>query len=206
MVSMILRSMLRRGIAVVPTIVIGFWAISATAASASCAEPVRTEQALTEAPTVFVGTVSDIQFDGRVATFTVEDVWRNEVPTTVVVTGGPSLAELEAAQAQGQDLVTSVDRTYLVGQRYLVASYGNEGPVLLDNACSVTQPYQADLDQYRPASAHAPTGAVVPEVTENGLTPLALTGLAIAVGGLIAATVALALRMRRGNPSHPASV
>lgn len=205
MVSTILRSMLRRGIGVVPTIVVGFWAMTATAASASCAETVSIEQALIQAPTIFVGTVSDIQFDGRVATFAVEDVWRGEVPATVVVTGGASLSALEAAQAQGQDLLTSVDRTYLVGERYLVASHGNEGAVLLDNACSVTQPYQADLDQYRPASAHAPSGAVAPEATENGLTPLAWTGLAIVGGGLTAATVALGLRARRARRSRPAS-
>jgi hypothetical protein len=196
---------LRRGVWLVPMLLVMFTFLGASPAWASCAEPISTQQALDDARTVFVGTVADLQYGGRVATFIVEDVWKGEVGGSVVVNGGPGLDELEAANGQGQDVVTSVDRTYEAGEQYLVVSHGNDGDVLLDNACSITQPFGSDLGQYRPASADAPLGSGAPVVTEEGLSLFESAGLTVLTLGVIAGTVAIVQRLRKLDRLDPAT-
>lgn len=137
---------------------LGFVMMAAPAAGASCAEPLPLDEALAGAEIVFVGTVSDVQHDGRLAGFVVDEVWKGEVAAKVLVSGGPSPADLEATDF-GETIVTSVDRNFERGERYLVVPFGVEEGVYMDNACSVTQIYDPGLDDFRPASAHAPVEA-----------------------------------------------
>lgn len=131
-------------------LVSALWAGTASA-HASCAEPLPLDQALAQADTVFVGTVTSLDHGDRIATFRVDETWRGDLGATVIVSGGPSPAELEAARAEGLDMMTSVDRTYVAGATYLVVAHGREGEVLLDNACSATQVWTDDLGRHRPA-------------------------------------------------------
>jgi hypothetical protein len=196
---------MRRRVWLVPMLVAMFTFVVTPPARASCVEPIPIAQALDEARTVFVGTVTDLQYGGRVATFIVDDVWKGDVSGSVVVNGGPGLSELEAANAQGQDVVTSVDRTYETGGRYLVVSHGNDGDVLLDNACSITQPFSSDLDQYRPESAAAPPGAATRVVTDDGLSVFGWTGLIVLTAGVVGGTFAIVRRLRRLDRLDPAT-
>lgn len=122
-------------------------------AQASCAESIPVPEAIANAKAVFVGTVTDTEHQDRLATFEVDQIWKGDVDRIVLVNGGPALSDLEEAKALGHQVHTSADRSYQVGNRYLVVAHGSEGRVLLDNQCSVTQVYNSDLDQYRPDSA-----------------------------------------------------
>ena len=190
-----------RRIWLLPALAFGFVFLSVPPATASCAEPVPIEQSLGEAPTVFVGTVTHVQYSGRVATFQVEEVWKGDVGVVAVVNGGPGLSELEAARAQGQEVFTSVDRTFESGSRYLVVSYARDGALLSDNACSATRAFTADLEQHRPDSAYAPVAAAAPDTGDEGVPP----GIWIGLAALVVATAAMvvAIRRLRMRPTHP---
>ncbi len=135
--------------------------LNAAPALASCAPPVPLDQALADAPTVFVGTVVELRFDDRFAVFDVEDVWKGDLPDRIEVNGGPALADLESLD-KGTYMSTSVDRTYRLGERYVVVSYGLDQTALTDNVCSATQEYTDHLTQFRPADAHPPTPTQMP--------------------------------------------
>ena len=143
-------------------VVLAALGLSTGRAVASCAAPVPLDQAIAEASNVFVGTVAELRFDDRFAVFDVEDVWKGDLPDRVEVNGGPSIVDLESA-GDGVSVATSVDRTYRLGERYLVVSHGLDQDVLADNACSATREYADDLVDFRPADAHAPTLTEVPE-------------------------------------------
>lgn len=178
--------------------------VHAGVAHASCLELPAVPVAMSDAETVFVGTVTSAEYLDRVATFQVEEIWKGDIGANVVVTGGPSVRELEAAAARGEDLVTSVDRSYAVGTRYLVVSHGSDGDVLLDNQCSVTQVYSADLDQYRPDTALivTQTGDPTPTVsTEAAVNYGLIVGLGVAVIGI--GVAAFAIRNRREKLGGP---
>ena len=124
---------------------------SASPAAASCAPPLSLADALTNSDLVVVGTVTAARSANRIATVAVEDIWRGDADTQIEVAGGPD------SLSGG----TSVDRTYIVGQRYLFfiwepALHGNAGTFgarYEDNVCTDTRPFTADLEQLRPASA-----------------------------------------------------
>lgn len=179
---------IRRGAWVVPTLVLALMFTAVGAAHASCAEPLPLPQALDQAQTVFVGTVTGVDYGDRVATFRVDDLWKGNAGGTAVVNGGPALADLEAARTQGSDVATSVDRIYVLGEQYLVVSYGMDGNALADNACSATQPFTPELDEFRPASPPATPGGAL-----DGWAWAGLAGLALALGGAI---VVASRRMR----------
>ncbi len=171
--------------------------LSSGAALASCAEPPPLEEALGAAETVFVGTVTGVRFDGRVASFEVEDVWKGDLGGSAVVNGGPSLAELEASAAQGQSVHTSVDRSYEPGRRYLVLSYRSDAGVLADNACSSTRIYTADLAGLRPETAYEPA----PQSETGGEGIATWTVVALVVAGIgVGAGIGLGLRSVRHRP------
>lgn len=195
---------IRRGAWLLPTAAFALVFVIAGSAHASCAEPIPIDRAVDEAQTVFIGTVTDLQYDGRVATFRVEDVWKGDVAGTAVVSGGPKLSELEAARAQGAGVATSVDRYYDRGERYLVVSYAKDGDALLDNDCSATQPFTSDLDQYRPASARGPVASANPIVEIDALSTPAWVGLA-GLALVLAAATAVVLRARRHHRSGTAT-
>jgi hypothetical protein len=167
--------------------------MAAPATGASCAEPVPLDQALAEAETVFVGTVSELQHEGRLARFVVDEVWKGEVPATVLVSGGPPPSQLEGS-GPGETIVTSVDRHFEVGMRYLVVPFWVDQGVYIDSGCSVTQVYDSSLAQYRPESAHPPV--------EAGIDDAVLTArVALGVIAVVAAAALLIARSRRGQAS-----
>lgn len=168
---------------------------AAAPAAASCAAP---PVGYAGTAYVFVGTVLDVGASGRDATVRVEQVWRGSVPAgTVEVHGGPDLAA-----------VTSVDRTYTAGARYVFAPFQRDGRRFLDNACSATSPYTAAV---RPRSAGVPavgpaSGAgsdvsVVPlserRAAPAGGWPWAPVGAGAGSAVLAAGLAGLLLRRRR---------
>jgi hypothetical protein len=165
--------------------------MAAPAAGASCAEPMPLDLAFAETETAFVGTVSELKHDGRLASFVIEEVWKGEVPATVLVSGGPTLSELEGT-GLGGTIVTSVDRRFEKGMRYLVVPFGVDQGVYMDNACSVTQAYDSSLDEYRPESANPPV--------EVGTDDAMLTArVALGVLAVVTAAALVIARSRRGQ-------
>ncbi len=127
--------------------------MAAGAAGASCRRPPVMEESAARADLVFVGTPVELTHGGRWASVAVEDIWKGEPDgDRVEVRAGP------------QSGFSSVDRTYVLGTRYLVfamappvdprllASYG-EGVKWTDNECSFTQPYSSSLAESRPSTA-----------------------------------------------------
>lgn len=148
-------------------VVLATLGLTAPPVVASCIAPVPLDQAVDGASSVFVGTVVELRSYDRFAVFDVEDVWKGDLAEKVEVNGGPALASLESTD-EGVGLATSVDRTYRLGGRYLVVSYGfDRDDVLADSACSATREYTHDLIDFRPADAHAPTPT---EITETDST------------------------------------
>ncbi len=168
----------------------------AAPASASCAPPLPIGQALDEASYVFVGTVTALRSDDRYATLDVEEVWRGDLAATVEVNGGPSPADVGAAEADGLSISTSVDRTYTLDQRYLVVSSGMEAGVLADNACSATTEYTDDFDQFRPVDSYVPTAAPTDTSVEESEDSLSLWWLLTGGSVLIVGLVFLVARRR----------
>jgi len=156
---------------------------SPTTASASCVA--IDLEAWKTADVVLVGTVTSVANNDRWAQVAVEEIWRGpDQPAEVVVKGG------------GADpgMMTSVDRTYVAGVRYLF-TLTVAGEDLTDNACSgTTEAESADIDRIRPADARlvSTPGAVDDGPDLGGLAgPLVLVA---AIGGLLLATVLLARR------------
>lgn len=109
-------------------------------ASASCAMPPPLDEAVAAAPIAFVGTATDVR-DGTIAHFAVEEIW-----------AGPDLVEVTVHGGEGGGAVTSVDRSFLRGERYLVLPY-TDGAELRDNSCTSTQVWTEELARLRPADA-----------------------------------------------------
>ncbi len=183
-------------------------------AAASCMLPPPLDKALANAPVAFVGTVLETKHDGRIATFEVENVWKGSVGRRVVVNGGPAITEMEAAEANGQVVATTVDRAYETGVRYLVIPFEARGKVLRDNACSSTLPYTAKLAGHAPPGATPPADKSDADAAPPGLAPaksqvdgvepwqFVLIGLGMAV--VLAVALAIARRGRRPR-RHPDS-
>ena len=155
--------------------IVGSLALSQPAA-ASCITLPPLGEALAAAPMAFVGTVVETKHDGRTATFEVEEVWKGSVGARVVVNGGPEIDAMEAAEANGGGVATSVDRAYEQGARYLVVPFGARGKVLTDNACSSTQPYTAKLASHAPPGAEPPADKGSAEAAPSGSAPTAGQG------------------------------
>jgi hypothetical protein len=130
---------------------------------ASCAAPPSDEVAVNQSDIVVVGTVLTTRSQNRIATVSTEEVWKGDVAKTLEVFGGP--ADTNAA--------TSVDRTFVVGRRYLFfvrepAAHGYQatfGGRYEDSICSSTKAWTTDLARLRPASARSlssPATTVVP--------------------------------------------
>ncbi len=126
--------------------------ILAQPAAASCAPDQRPlEDKIAEADVAFVGTAEEVRNDGRTAGFAVEEVWKGpELAPTVVVHG---------AESDDAAMVTSVDRYFTEGGRYLVVAAVREGRIV-DNACSPTRPWEEDLARARPADVRSPDAEV----------------------------------------------
>lgn len=146
-------------------------------AAADCVEPPPLAQAVADAPIVFVGTAVEVD-GGSTARFQVEEVW-----------AGPDLRDVVVRGGEGGGVVTSVDRSFVEGERYLVLPYA-DGADLRDNSCTSTQVWSEDLAALRPADART-VGATTDDAASadpdgSSVLPLALAGLAatgLLVGG-----------------------
>jgi hypothetical protein len=131
--------------------------------------------------------------ENRRAVFRLEEAWKGDPGGhRVEVRAGPG-------GGPGAPAATSNDRTYVVGERYLVfasdlsrrpgaaVDYG-EGARWVDSACSATRPYEPSLDRFRPTGAG-------PVSSESGRS----LGTAVSVGAVVflAAGVVLAVVLRR---------
>jgi hypothetical protein len=146
---------------------------------ASCIAPAPLASRLDGASVVFVGTVISTSDRGRLATVRVEAVWKGpDLPPDVQMIG---------SLAPGPNSVTSVDRSYQAGRRYLFVPT-NDRPPFQDNACTATQLYAPELAAYAPPGvrdARADQGLPgVPDRPWGRFWPLilpfaALAGLAV---------------------------
>jgi len=101
----------------------------AGAAHAQCGPTLEVEDSLVRAEVVFVGTVVDRSNRDRTAIMDVHEVWKGtRLPASVTVNGGPE----DISQ------FTSVDRSWLLGQTYLVMPANDRSP-FQDSLCSGTQ-------------------------------------------------------------------
>lgn len=138
-------------VAVILAAVGGSLIVGEGVAGASCGAPVVVTVALQQADIVVVGTVITTRSHGRIATVHVEDVWKGNVGRALEVFGGPD----------SENTLTSVDRTYTSGTRYLLfvhepSAHGYQptfGGRYEDNICSDTRPYTQDLAALRPPRA-----------------------------------------------------
>jgi hypothetical protein len=155
------------------------------AASLAVAEPVASscawlsvqrEAAIQTAGIAFVGTVTGVRSGDRIATLDVEEIWK-----------GPNLSDPIEVYGGSEDSnqITSVDRTWAIGIRYLVVPAVDNAGRLRDDACSPTSVYKPEFDALRPANAHPPQGP--PTSGPPGATPIATIFLAILVFGSIGA-------------------
>jgi hypothetical protein len=113
--------------------------------------PTGLAEGIADADLVVVGTVVSTRSHHRVATVHREEQWKGHVAPTFEVFGGP---------ADGH-VITSVDRTFTVGERYLLvarepAAHGEPstfGGRYEDTQCSSTRRWTEALARYRPATA-----------------------------------------------------
>jgi len=202
------RTFVSRSTALIAAI-LGALAFSQPAA-ASCMILPPLDKALADASVVFVGTAMETKHDGRVATFEVEQVWKGSVAELVVVNGGgPSIKEMERAEAKGGSIATSVDRAYETGVRYLVLPWHVRGQVMRDNACSSTQPYTAKLASHAPPGATPPadksnadaasSGLAATNSQDGGVHPWEVLLVALGLAMVVAVALMVARRARRAT-------
>ena len=146
-------------------------------------------EAMGTADIVFVGTVSATAQNNAWATVSIEEVWKGpDLPAVFEVRGGP-----------GGNTVTSVDRAFEVGTRYLFVPFGMEDTFASDNSCSATQPWDESLAALRPADARGPIGGPPPAPAPFDLLGAVLPfGVALLVAGVLVA-VGLVARSRRSD-------
>lgn len=137
---------------------------AAAPARASCAQLPDLTESLAAASVVFTGTVVAVEAGGRVATVMVDEVWK----------GGPLEGEVEV-HGGPRDAVTSVDRTFERGDKYLFVPVNGSGP-FQDNICTATREYFPDLEGSRPLDASAlPSPPAQPEPPPGAEGPTQLT-------------------------------
>jgi hypothetical protein len=103
--------------------------VPAVAAHAQCGPIPALEESLSSADVAFVGKVVDRSNRDRTAVMQVMEVWKGaRQPAFVTVSGGPE----DLAQQ------TAIDRTFLLGQIYLVIPANSRDP-FQDSLCTATQ-------------------------------------------------------------------
>jgi hypothetical protein len=142
---------------------------------ADCQPAGPIEQELRTADVAFVGIVRATRADATVAIFEVEEVWRGSLGEAVEVRG-----------LSDDDRPSEDDRTWIVGQRYLVLPMPFEG-ALVDNICTATTEWREELAELRPADAHSPPATPAAESGVPGAVLVAAAAfLVLAVVGFIA--------------------
>ena len=115
----------------------------AAPASASCGEPPSIARGLRDGRTVFVGTVIEIENARRWVEVDVHDIWKGDVGVRAEVRAGP-------ADPPGPvQAMSSIDRTYKLGETYLFVLYDGTDP-FDDSACSATTKWGPRLAQFDP--------------------------------------------------------
>lgn len=166
--------------------------IPATTAYAQCGLARTVEQSLAEADIAFVGRVVDRSNLDRTAVLQVMEVWKGaDLPSTVTVNGGPE----NAAQQ------TSIDRTFLLSQIYLVMPATSRSP-FEDSLCSGTRLWSTPTGSIPPLLQAAagrelpilivPSDVVAPD-DGGSSAPLGISG-----AGLGAIVIVLALGLILG--------
>lgn len=196
---------LRRTLVLV-TLAAGLVLSEGSPTSASCALPVPRADALARADAVVVGTVTATRSADRIATVTVEDIWKGNADLVIEVAGGPDSPNMR----------TSVDRTFEVGTRYLFFllertaqdSRGTFGAFFEDNSCTNTRPYTTDLDTLRPSTARrvatsSPTSPTPPRQNDpSGGDHAAFVVRLGAVAAIAAVAAALPILWRRQSAAQ----
>lgn len=179
-----MRSLRRLHLAAM-TLPLALWLLVPATASASCALPIPVEQAIREAQVVIVGTVTSTENEGRWAAVAVHEIWKGpDMPASVVVRGG-----------EDPGTFTSIDRSYVVGARYLfVLGLDGQGN-LTDNACSATAEIGAGDHALRPAEFRTPSPT---DGADEGVDMTGVVG-AGAVALIVAAVLLLAGLLARGR-------
>jgi hypothetical protein len=149
--------------------------LTPSAVLADCMMPAPVQEAAKTSDIVFVGTVTETTNQNRWASVSVEEIWRGpDLAATVSVKGG-----------SGGDAISSVDRSYQAGVKYLFFPYPDERGDLADNICTNTVEWTADLAQLRPADARQPLGANEEKGTFDVGSVIAPLGVALLVGGAL---------------------
>jgi len=149
--------------------------LTPSAVLADCMMPAPVQEAAKTNDIVFVGTVTETTNQDRWASVAVEEVWRGpDLPEAVVVKGGT-----------GGDAISSVDRSYQAGTKYLFFPYPDEQGNLADNICTNTVEWSPDLGQLRPADARQVNGATEQASAFDVGGLIAPLGVALLVGGVL---------------------
>jgi hypothetical protein len=149
--------------------------LTPSAVLADCMMPAPVQEAAKSSDIVFVGTVAETSNQNRWASVTVEEIWRGpDLGSTVVVKGG-----------SGGNGISSVDRSYQAGVKYLFFPYAGEEGDLADNVCTNTVEWTADLAQLRPGDARQALPADDGQGTFDAVSLVAPLGVAILVGGAL---------------------
>jgi hypothetical protein len=162
-------------------------------AAASCMMPPALDVAIREANVVFVGTVTGVENHDRTATVLVEEIWKGpDLAPFVQVVGGP----------EDETMITSTDRTYAAGTRYLFVVQVDQAR-FSDNACSSTQEWSPEVAALRPGAFRTPARQADPTPTADAVAPagqsaapIALAATGLAAAGLFGAV--WLLRRRQG--------
>jgi hypothetical protein len=156
---------------------------------ASCAPAPALEARLASATVAFVGTVHDTSDGNRLARVRVQEIWKGAgLPVEVQMDGTVS----------GTRVVTSADRTYAVGHRYLFLPANATSP-FRDIDCSGTVEYGSAVAALRPATAFAPTPTGDAAAEPGWFLPLGVVGVAVLGAGLICGILVVRNR-RAGDP------
>ncbi|MGH2691554.1 MAG: hypothetical protein ACRDHM_03530 [Actinomycetota bacterium] len=166
--------------------VLGGWS---TPSWASCAPLRPAREALAHAKVAFVGTVVGLKDgDARRAVVRVEEVRKgSSLPERVEVVG---------TSGEGSGVVTSVDRTYVVGGRYLFVPTNGAAP-FQDNACTATTLIDANAVPEGGAGVQTGTGTTADPNRSLHHSPSALPWL---IGGAaVVGTASIALVVIRAR-------
>ena len=197
--TLFLRSRSARIVATVPCVLAASLivvAVGAAPAFASCVPQPPLAQAIATGPVVFVGLVTATSDGNRTAQVNVEAVWKGpSLPATVQVNG---------SLVHGENVMTSVDRRFHVGERYLFIPRGDQsGPVFEDTACSPTTVYDVTMARFAPAQPRGPSPSTpgLHASSRESSTRGWLIGVIALVAALLVASGVM-LRRRRGK-AHP---
>jgi hypothetical protein len=166
---------------------------SAGAAHAQCGPTLAVEESLARTEIAFVGQVVDRSNRDRTAVMEVLEIWKGRrLPQFVTVNGGP----------EDLDQFTSIDRSWLLGQIYLVIP-ANAGSPFRDSLCSATQLWTTPTGEI-PDHLQAAVGNISPIgvlTGESGVTadggPSGVFGsLGVAIG-VLALALAIIWGFRR---------